>query len=448
VELGRTFTVDEARRIDSVMTKRFGGGNYAIPGHRSGFQVLNFSDLTDKSFRDTLKSVINEVFPGDTSVRVSYTVNPGELVNKTPFDYGPDYGAVIARGSRTLSGGREVLQSVLENYERTVAEAGKRYGWTDGRTSRVTIDDLLGNPQKSELKLSAREESFYESETPSEKIFRREDEETWKARGMEVIPGGKLRGMNNTSISPTDLTTSIQKAKASGQSFDEWVKGQGGQTRLEKNALQYKNSKDFISGEGNKDMPENILYRGQYEEEMPKNAFFTDWYEHARQYTDIDNGDGVIKAIEYSPDDVLDIDQKIFTELRRMYGSIDEKTLSKIYKEGLETHGFRNVFESNKLPYTPLAMAKLAKKVLSQTVNFTDVTKTPSKMDLVVPIMQDYANKNGKFIIRFEGSDYGMYGGATEYVVSDTSKFSDLEKIWQKAHKTRSQLKAEWDKIK
>ncbi len=86
----------------------------------------------------------------------------------------------------------------------------------------------------------------------------------------------------------------------------------------------------------------------------------------------------------------------------------------------------------------------VVKKILKGDENFSSITGDKVKTDLMVPLMQDFANSKGRNIVSFEGNDFY---GAQEYVVSDVKKLTNLNDIWSKTEKAKSQLSDVWNKV-
>lgn len=193
---------------------------------------------------------------------------------------------------------------------------------------------------------------------------------------------------NKSSLPKADnLTTSIQKAKASGQSFDEWVKGQSTE-------LNYKNlqENDYSIKAYGKDFNEPVEYFRAGQVRKNGDIWLTDNEAGAMQYSGAGGGTKVGKYIVQSKNPLI----------------ID--TAGGKYAKG-------NI-DINKI----LTKEEIAK-------GYTNNPDTKKKFI-------DYAKNNGYDAVQFSDSFPDGEGGMRSLVV------------WNKdALKTRSQLKAEWDKV-
>jgi len=185
-----------------------------------------------------------------------------------------------------------------------------------------------------------------------------------------------------------NLTSSIQKAKASGQSFDEWVKGQATE-------LNYKNlqENDYSIKAFGKDFNEPVEYFRAGQVRKNGDIWLTDNEAGAMQYSSAGGGTKVGKYIVQSKNPLI----------------ID--TAGGKYANG-------NI-DINKI---------LTKEEIAQGyTNNPDIKKK----------FIDYAKNNGYDAVQFADSFPDGEGGMRSLVV------------WNKDQiKTRSQLKAEWDKVK
>lgn len=185
-----------------------------------------------------------------------------------------------------------------------------------------------------------------------------------------------------------ELTTSIQQAKASGQSFDEWVNGQATE-------LNYKNlqENDYSIKAYGKDFNEPVEYFRAGQVRKNGDIWLTDNEAGAMQYSSAGGGTKVRKYIVQSRNPLI----------------ID--TAGGKYAKG-------NI-DINKI---------LTKEEIAQ--GYTNNPDTKKKFI-------DYAKNNGYDAVQFGDSFPDGEGGMRSLVV------------WNKdALKTRSQLKAEWDKVK
>lgn len=218
-------------------------------------------------------------------------------------------------------------------------------------------------------------------------------------QGTEIVtrtkqipqPQSKIKsGKAYTKTLPQDETIvkSIQKAKASGQSFDEWVKGQATE-------LNYKNlqENDYSIKAFGKDFNEPVEYFRAGQVRKNGDIWLTDNEAGAMQYSSAGGGTKVGKYIVQSKKPLI----------------ID--TAGGKYANG-------NI-DINKI---------LTKEEIAQGyTNNPDIKKK----------FIDYAKNNGYDAVQFADSFPDGEGGMRSLVV------------WSKDQiKTRSQLKAEWDKVK
>ena len=165
----------------------------------------------------------------------------------------------------------------------------------------------------------------------------------------------------------------------------------------------------------------DALFRGHYDHETPNNVFMTDYVGHAREYAGGEGGDGRVDAYAYDPSDVLYFNDDRFDEMRNAYRSLTDQQLAAAYKAALVGNRFADEFRR---------AFSTVKKIIRGDMPYSAICGDPAKNDVLVPLLQAYAREHGKNIIAFHGSDYGDYGGQTEYVVADVSKLTDLRKLY------------------
>lgn len=166
----------------------------------------------------------------------------------------------------------------------------------------------------------------------------------------------------------------------------------------------------------------DVLYRGHSGREISNNAFMTDYYGHAAEYSD----GGVVDAFAYDPEDVLYLDDARFDELRDRYSGLSDQKLKTVYQDALSGNIHAQEF-STSFP--------VVKKFLRSGTKYSDICGNYEKNDVFVPLLQKFAREaHNKNIIAFHGGDYSDYGGQTEYVVGDVSKLVDLRKLYLNVH--------------
>jgi hypothetical protein len=170
----------------------------------------------------------------------------------------------------------------------------------------------------------------------------------------------------------------------------------------------------------------DVLYRGSYDDNSLHNVFMTDYVGHAYEYA---GDEGKVDAYMFNPEDVLYYNDNRFDrfeELRDSYKDFSDQQLKKIYQDALSNNRHASEFRGQ---FSTL------KKLLKSNIPYSDICGYPAKNDILVPLLQKYAKDTyGKNIIAFLGSDYGDYGGQTEYVVADATRLTNLRKIYASAH--------------
>ena len=248
------------------------------------------------------------------------------------------------------------------------------------------------------------------------------------------------------SVQETGLTQSISKAKASGQSFDEWVRGQG--------EVLYHGSPEAFS-----QYDLTRAGQGSTGNAFGTGAYFTDKFQNAKDYaTGYGNVNAVLRGQEGTqvgkvlytikpPGKLLDLD-KFLRETRPL----------SFYKEGLakmEKVGFEGVSKN------PDVIQQLKKGV--DNVSIDNVI---SRLDIEISNNVKYAKQLGD---RYSIYDFflpkdkyiGAFGDAAQYgapgkMAAQTGKGAKDFVLWDKGEPikmfetsqdiSRSQLKAEWDK--
>lgn len=179
-----------------------------------------------------------------------------------------------------------------------------------------------------------------------------------------------------------------------------------------------------------------ILYRGISDKDniIADNSFFSDYIGHAKEYGDF--VDGLI----VNPNDILYFDDNIFNKLRNKYNSKSTiKPLSKKYILNI----YNPYFKKNKLFDAMVdeynderSVINFVYKFINSNIPYSKVQKNKIKNDLLIPIMQYFAIESNYNIIQFVGDDYSDFGGADEFVVNDTSRYTKLSTIWLNANNT------------
>ena len=170
----------------------------------------------------------------------------------------------------------------------------------------------------------------------------------------------------------------------------------------------------------------DILYRGTSENELTNQIFMTDYIGHAKQY-----GDNVLGIVVDSRDKLF-FNDSTFEGLKKWARSMSKNDLISIYEP---------FFKNDKLFDAMVGEYSTKRGVLTFIVNFiksdisySSIQQNKVKNDLLIPVMLQYAKLKGKNIISFVGGDYSDYGGATEFVVNNVSKYVTLKSIWEKAN--------------
>jgi len=175
----------------------------------------------------------------------------------------------------------------------------------------------------------------------------------------------------------------------------------------------------------------NILYRGSddfaYGHGLENDTFMTDSISHARNY-----GEAVEGIIFNHRNEVLYFDNNEFDELRDEFRSLTKSNLKPIYLPYIKNNKLNDVADFSNIRSNN-AIINFVYKFIQSDLKYSQISQTKNN-DFLIPIMQLYAKKHGKNIISFWGGDYGMYGGAEEYVVHDVSKYKTLKSIWKEAN--------------
>lgn len=161
-----------------------------------------------------------------------------------------------------------------------------------------------------------------------------------------------------------------------------------------------------------------ILYRGMYEGDTLQDfSFMTDYVDHAREYTDDGNVDGII----YDEKDLILITDGVFDSLRIKYRGITKEQLREMYEPYIQ----------NKMDDDEEEVIDFVSKFLKSKTPYTKIQQNFTKNNYLIPIMLEYIKSIGKNILSFWGSDYSDYGGAAEFVVYDMSRYPKLSDIWK-----------------
>ena len=237
--------------------------------------------------------------------------------------------------------------------------------------------------------------------------FERLVEET-KTRDISgrVLKTDAQRAGFETAMVRDSLFSSISKAKTSGQSFDEWVKGQEGQTidDIDYLGLRDKATKDFVQNEtGKRTLPDNVDWenlQGHREHGSPLTDRTYEWLDNYLRERKIQNPtDDIVMELEYF---VPDRPIKVYRggEMNKNVGGV---------KVNSWTH---NLEVANKFA------GKLG-KVYEVTIEPKDILFDSKMVD-------------------------------PNYDIPTFSSWEDEVLVWSRVKgneiKTRSQLKAEWDK--
>lgn len=190
----------------------------------------------------------------------------------------------------------------------------------------------------------------------------------------------------------------------------------------------------------------NILYRGQSDEYLTDNSFMTDYIRHAIEY-----GEVVVGIIYNEP--VMHFDNNTFNKLRHddfaklliphIHIDFEYDVYEKKFKEKLKQI-YKPYFDDGKLldaiyqlNYTETMIIDFVYDFLVNSAVDYKKYSMNKQNDFLVPLLMYYAKSKGINIISFWGVDYGDYGGAMEFVVSDVSKYTTLKSIWNDVNKTK-----------
>jgi len=260
------------------------------------------------------------------------------------------------------------------------------------------------------------------------------------------------------AIGSDDNTTSIQKAKASGKSFDEWVNGQEKNDILLETAKDYKNADDFISfyrgssTQYGKYKPE-IRKFGTTEESIRVPELGVDPEKKITIYRGIDTVQGgKIRGTINDGDFVTtDFDSaKAYTGGKVMSKEVKAKDLIIDYPEKRDFEnpfyiGAEFIYSHNK-----------NKLIKYSNRDLVDIFEKSKSYDIKIPISEwekqvAYIQKNGKIPPNADIKGFLKSPEYNKYGTSDRQKTSAYyeyvaNKI-QEQIKTISKLKSEWDSV-
>ena len=229
-----------------------------------------------------------------------------------------------------------------------------------------------------------------------------------KLKKLEEVPKSQLTDFYNQAVKGApDFTSSISRAKASGQSFDEWVKGQG-------------------------DIPKELSYLSKQSEGVSYETF------KRRLVSNI----GSVQRGEKIPDDVA---QSVFERLQKTaqrgeFG--DESTLFKDVggRNPKRLVGDETITVYRATPVKNLRAGDFVSQDKTEAGFYTSATKKIYPFDV-----------KKSDLVSVEGS---MGGGQELIYIPKGSKqgeakgyFASPKEFWESTNKTRSQLKAEWDGV-
>ena len=212
---------------------------------------------------------------------------------------------------------------------------------------------------------------------------------------------------------------------------------------LVNDAKKFKTFNDFVKSQ---DDTSDTLFRGHYgnADELTNDSFFTGEYQHAKAYTSLDEDyeneadKGRVDALKYDYNDVMHFEDYAFNNMRDIYKNKPTSFFKKIYQPYLDNWKLTDAImqagdeKMIKDPSDDNEVYSFIKSILKSDKPYSDISVNKIKNDLMIPLMQDYAEKQGKNILSFDGSDFY---GEREYVIRDIAKLINLQHIWNKAHK-------------
>jgi len=297
-------------------------------------------------------------------------------------------------------------------------------------------------------------------------------EPTFKTNRMQVSPVGEaqkpvkqpaqpvVQPSVKSSLTPKpadDLTTSIQKAKSEGKSFDEWVKRQGKNDPLLETAKDFENADDFISfyrgssTQYGKYKPE-IRKFGTTEESIRVPELGVDPEKKITIYRGLDESVGRIKGKINDGDFVTtDFDSaNAYTGGKVVSKEVKAKDLILDYPEKSD---FENPFYKGAEFIYSNSKNKLIKY---SNKDLADIFEKSKSYKIKVPLEEwekqlSYIQKNGEMPPNadikgfFKSPEYNKYGTDSKSQRSAYYEYASNQR--DNLIKTRSQLKAEWDKV-
>lgn len=167
-----------------------------------------------------------------------------------------------------------------------------------------------------------------------------------------------------------------------------------------------------------------LFHGGDPDGRVGDNSFFGDFYNHAKEYASgYEDDAGVVTGILYDYSDVVYFANNENTRaLREQYVDMPEPQLKKIYGTQIEDGTFFTAMDSFQVS---------EEQVLPLVRQYLAGDDIEISNDFLIPLYQDFAKKEGKNIVSFEGYDFG---GSTEYVVADISKQLNLNELYKEVH--------------
>jgi len=367
------------------------GGDLPIGSRFYGYPLQILKSMGSPSIKDqqkALKAMLEELLSGQKKVR-----DIKQTIDLTPSNKTSDFDA-------TKQGGYIKNPLVRENIE-SYKPSNPR-----GRNINTEAEAALKKyPNGDEDALQVLTQ--YTTNRGGGGITRTE-----AATAIDILNGkAKPKSFNVGAKTPNNLnnlTTSIQKAKASGQSFDEWVKGQ--------------------------EIPQDLLYLSKQADGVSYETFKRNLVRNI----------GSVDGKEKIPDDVA---QSVFERLQKTaqrgeFG--DESTLFKDVggRNPQRLTGEETVTVYRATPVNNLRAGDFVSPDKTEAGFYTSATKKiypfeVKKSDLVS--VEGSMGGGQELIYIPKGSRQGI---AKEY-------FKTPKEFWESVNnKTRSQLKAEWDSVK
>jgi hypothetical protein len=191
---------------------------------------------------------------------------------------------------------------------------------------------------------------------------------------------------------------------------------------LAKEARKYDNVDDFLEAAPRE---AHVLYHGGLDGTVGDNAFFGDFYNHAKGYAD---EEGIVTGFVYDPKDVFPVGNKTLQSARRFFADKNiREYLKPIYDAAIKDGRLADAQYQLGIP--DKNVVSYVTKILKGDTPYSEIAGT-KRNDLLIPLMQELVYKlQGQNIISFKGSDFG---GATEYVVRDVSKLTNLTDFYNK----------------